>query len=748
MTIDEAANAAERELVARVDRGIPEVGKTAADVRDIRRGLSDPHRGRRQVAEVVFDDGTSWFLKPRSLQPERWFSDVLSALDESWRTAPPPYRVVDLGDHGWMSKVEASAIPSTEGFWRRTGAVVATMHVLGVTDVHTENFVNHAETMIPIDLECIGQPLVATAPDLILSDGPMAIGVLPRTLGWYTATATDRSGLHLGNLAHDTPVADPIDFVRGYRSAIEIAGRLEPDQIIHGDLEDMPLRVLVRPTGVYVSHMKQMGSARWADAAPALPDELARVLGPGGVTRLIEAEAAALSGGDVPLIAVRGGTLIALGPSEETVVVTGLRRTATDGIRRRLELAGDGAVIRAWCHDIELRLAQDGWTAASGHKRRQSGTLFGEGEEPEYGGRRPWSFRGLPCDLAEYLAEHAVRNGQRVQWPTDRLGGLSAYREMSATLPGLFDGAAGIALALALAAVVGDDERYARLALDGLPEISAVGDDPTFDDGQPGVAWASAWIGTLLDEPNLVQRSVRWMVGVANEREHGTRLDLADGWAGTAAAALSIAALSDAPEAHRRARAICRAGAQEILASPFDNWPPALRRPGFAHGVTGIAMVLLAAAETFDDENCLRAGRTLALLEDRWMEQRDGVGGRRASLLDPTSPALVSWFNGSAGYVGARVRVERVFTTDAEHLRRTAAHMERTRAIDASLGFGTTGVDAALRLAGSSARSRQRVANSSYPVGLGLLRGRAGQLLGELMQGAGTSTTPDLLTFC
>ncbi len=746
MTLDEAANAAERELLDRVDRGIPGVDKTAADVRVLRRALSDPHRGGRQVAEVVFDDGASWFLKPRSLQPEQWFSDVLGALDESWRTIPP-YRVVDLGDHGWMSKVEASTIPSAEGFRRRTGAVVATMHVLGITDVHTENIVNHRAAMIPIDLECIGQPLVATAPDILLSDGPMAIGVLPRTLGWYTATATDMSGLHLGNLAPGTPTADPIDFVRGYRSAIEIAGRLDPDQIIPGDLERMPLRVLLRPTGVYVNHLKQMGSTRWADAAPTLPDDLARVLGPGGVTRLVDAEAEALAGGDVPLIAVRSGKLVALGPSEETLVATGVLRTSTDGIRRRLELAGDDAVVSAWCFDIELRLAQDGWTGDSGQIHRRTADSSGEGESPEWGGSRPSSFRGRPRDLAEHLAEHAVRVGQRVQWPTDRLGGLSAYREMSATSPGLFDGAAGIALALTLAAVGGNDERYVRLALDGLPAIADVGDDPTFDDGQPGVAWASAWIGTLLDEPGLVQRSVRWLVEVADGREHGARFDLADGWAGTAAAALSIAALSHAPEARTRARAICRAGAQEILATPFDKRPPALRRPGFAHGVTGIAMVLLAAAEAFDDEECIRAGRMLALLEDQWIEQYDGVGGRRTSLLDPSGPALVSWFNGSAGYVGARARVERVFTTDPEHVRRTMAHMEHTQAIDESLGFGTSGVDAALRLAGSSVRSRQPVANPADPVGLGLSRGRAGQLLGALALG-GEPAIRNLVTFC
>ncbi|PRX97373.1 DUF4135 domain-containing protein [Allonocardiopsis opalescens] len=130
-------------------------------------GLSDSHRGGRQVLIVSFTDGTRLVYKPRSLAPEafwqRWCRAVNAKAD---RPLLGSARVWDRGSHGWMEYVpdRFDVLPPL-ALAAQTGCLLAAAHRLGATDVHRENVRFSAHGPLLIDCETVLSPgLDATRP--------------------------------------------------------------------------------------------------------------------------------------------------------------------------------------------------------------------------------------------------------------------------------------------------------------------------------------------------------------------------------------------------------------------------------------------------------------------------------------------------------------------------------------------------------------------------------------------------------
>jgi len=171
---------------------------------------SDHHGGGETVVRLGDRSGHGRALyKPRPLQLEETLTAGLRELAEAssdlrgWKL--PDYLL--RAGHGWVEFVDSTAC-STQAevarYYRRAGVLLALATTLGITDLHCDNLICHADSPVPIDLEtALHHRQRPGAP----SRGGM---VLPRVMEW-NALATgllptwiwkggDRRGVDLSGL--------------------------------------------------------------------------------------------------------------------------------------------------------------------------------------------------------------------------------------------------------------------------------------------------------------------------------------------------------------------------------------------------------------------------------------------------------------------------------------------------------------------------------------------------------------------
>jgi type 2 lantibiotic biosynthesis protein LanM len=142
------------ELEERFGQGI-----RAGRVMQIRSDLSDPHNGWRTVCMLEFEGGMRVVYKPRSIEPEERFGELLGWLHR--RGASPPLyvtAVVRKAGYGWMEFVEAepcSDAKAVERYFERAGMLLCLVRVLGGGDFHHENVIARGEYPVLVDLEVI-----------------------------------------------------------------------------------------------------------------------------------------------------------------------------------------------------------------------------------------------------------------------------------------------------------------------------------------------------------------------------------------------------------------------------------------------------------------------------------------------------------------------------------------------------------------------------------------------------------------
>lgn len=153
---------ATQELIDRLDRDyellLSTFGITGKIVK-LQPELGDPHNGGRTVAAIEFSSGQKLVYKPRSLAVEQAFTDWVNWVNGlegllDLRTA----KVLDRGDYGWMTFIEAKPCHSQEevsNFYRRLGQLLALLYILAGNDCHYENLIAQGEYPVLVDLETL-----------------------------------------------------------------------------------------------------------------------------------------------------------------------------------------------------------------------------------------------------------------------------------------------------------------------------------------------------------------------------------------------------------------------------------------------------------------------------------------------------------------------------------------------------------------------------------------------------------------
>lgn len=166
-------------------------------VTGIKPGLSDRHRGGRGVISLVFASGLKLVYKPKNLDMDKRFYQLLDCLNH-WEM-PLPFKTLKLINrpaYGWVEYIEHQACQSLDEikrYYTRAGMLLCLVYILAGTDCHNENIIASGEHPVLVDLETLMQhrvaPLSATPETSVrtvafrqMQDSVLQTGLLPTWL--------------------------------------------------------------------------------------------------------------------------------------------------------------------------------------------------------------------------------------------------------------------------------------------------------------------------------------------------------------------------------------------------------------------------------------------------------------------------------------------------------------------------------------------------------------------------------------
>lgn len=478
-------------------------------------GLGDRHLGGRSVARIEFADGSSLIHKPRPVEAEQLYADVVALLDE---LVPGmclhAMRTVPRDGYGWCEYLERTPCRDRDAvrrYHRHVGGALAALHVLGAVDIHMGNLIAAGESPVPVDLETIlqhtsvrdrtaltanelaidmlAQSVLATAmvPSRLFGDG-MSAGVdisgisggapqrSPRALPTLIDPFTDRmriEGRHREMRgARNRPVLDGVpvdpaawtgDIVEGFTDAYEAvhahAGRF--DALVQ-DASDITVRYLARTTRRYDLFRYERYHPDYLtdglDTERLLEKLWTAVTTRSDLAPIVESERAQLLAGDIPSFSSRPGSTDLY--SGGTVVAEDyFDQPSAVSIRRTLALFGpDHRAVQLTVLDDSLGLirdrAADRFDLAAHQPATADGPVVGRDQLAELARR-----------ALDGLADRAMLGEDDCTWIGVATDGI---RDESLTFKplttNLYDGLGGMALVFAHAARALGVDSYAEIA--------------------------------------------------------------------------------------------------------------------------------------------------------------------------------------------------------------------------------------------------------------------------------------------
>lgn len=697
-------------------------------------GSGDRHREGRSVVIVSFSSGFKAVYKPRSLSVDVHFSRLLEWLNE--RGDHPKYqtlKVIDLPTHGWVQFVEAAKCETADQvrkFYERQGGYLALLYMLEATDFHLENLMACGENPYLIDLEALFHPRASQTIDegnsfalaaRIMSHSVLRIGLLPQRL-WTGESdeGIDMSGLGgaAGQLTpHELPVFEQTgtDEMRLVRKRIPLPGsnnramfneaavdaRDYTETIVKGfssvyrllckhrdELlgEDSPLsrfsedevRVVLRPTrtyGLILTESYHPDVLRTALDRDRLFDRLwVEVEFRPHLERVVPAEHADLSKGDIPVFTTRPGSRD-LWTSQKERIKDFFEVPSMEMVRRRLEQMGQDDLARQEWFIRGSMTALD-W----GHNQDRQ-VHYRITQSQDTASRK--SLLDAAREVGDRLEILAIRDEDLVSW----MGLIMINEKAWSLLPlgdDLYGGTSGIGLFLSYLGAVTREDRYTTLAraiagnlrrqvqnhLSRTAAAEGVDESIGAFGGLGGAIYSLSHLGILWRDRSLLDEAEGLVDHLVDLIHRDKGLDIIGGAAGCIAALLSLHHCTGSRQALSTATACANRLVETARSMPVGiAWSTAIEATqpltGYSHGAAGIAWALLEVAAKTGDERFRRAAlaaiayeqSVFSQLQENWPDFRSfNLPGAETADKKEQLKFAVTWCHGAPGIGLARLR--------------------------------------------------------------------------------------------
>jgi len=714
-------------------------GRALGVLTELQTGQGDAHRGRRSVALLSFDSSLGLVYKPRSMQIDTAFQDLLEWTGaRGFEPAFRRLRILDAGGYGWVERVAAAPCENAEEvrrFYLRQGGSLALLYALSAVDMHHENLIAVGEHPVLVDLEALLHPSDETLgrtddsdilPDTVLRIGllPMADWgarpgeagidfsglaatdgqILPRPMLQIESTGTDQMRFFREAVA--IPVGDHRPTLQG--AAVDLGAYTE--EIVEGfwrmsrllaahrgellsdsgplaAFSTAPVRFLVRKTLAYSNlafegqHPYVLGDA--VDRDRHLDHLWSAVPETPALERLVAAEHRDLERGDIPMFTTTPASTD-VWTSDGERIAGFLTAPSLDRVRERLRGFDEAEIARqAWIVRNSLQALSGRQTLPDRHAVQETETAASRDD-----------LVGAAVEVGLRLETLAFRRGDGAFWFLQKFQKGPNPCAMAPAGPDLYLGLSGITLFLAHLGAVSGESRFTRLAraatvtlrgqlAHGNHLVEAVGGFA----GWGGVVYTLTHLGALWHDESLVDLAERVAAPLGPEIDADPYLDVVGGAAGCLAALLVLH--SRRPSGPALALAV-RCG-EHLLARARRmerGWGWIIDQPGlvplggFSHGAAGISWALLQLAAATGRER-FREGALQALEYERslyspatgWPDLRQGA---------PTEEhSMCAWCHGAPGIALGRLDSLR-FLDDA------AMREDLATAVSATLagGFG------------------------------------------------------------
>lgn len=285
-------------------------------------------------------------------------------------------------------------------------------------------------------------------------------------------------------------------------------------------------------------------------------------------------------------------------------------------------------------------------------------------------------FQLLAESIAERVCADALWHGDRCNWlglMPQSYGAGQVGLSYGSLASDLYDGTAGVAVFLGVLHHLTGAEAAGQTAAGAVRQaLSAVegSDDPArgLFDGAAGIAVAAALLGRLLDDDEIVSRGRRLAGRIAGDARRVPGFDLISGSAGVACALVVLADLLDEPQLLSSAAELgddllVRAERTDLGWSWQSPDAPRTRNlTGFSHGTAGVGSALLALLDVTGDGR-LREAVNEAFRYERscfdaglsnWPDFRDEPAGRTTN--GPSTRFRTQWCHGAPGIALSRLQ--------------------------------------------------------------------------------------------
>jgi len=624
-------------------------------------GAGDTHRGGRSVLILKFSSGLQLVYKPKSLAVDVHFQDLLIWLNE--RGFQPAFRTTKLLDcksYGWSEYITAQSCQTQEGvirFYERQGGYLALLYELNATDFHYENLIASGEHPMLIDLEALfhsnammmGVEQTDVAFDVIHAS-VMRVGLLPQRifrsaanqgldisgLGGREGQKTPRPVLQWENIDTDQMCVvrkhatmggqqnrpklgdkevDLFDhgsaivagFTRMFRLLME-----QRDAFMAGPLQSFAhdeIRCIMRPTALYGSMLGESFHPDLQRDALDLDRHFDHLWLPTGLfphfKKLIPFECSDLLVGDIPMFTTRPDTRD-IYSSRGECIADYFKQSSFDFVKQTLRDLNENDLKRqVWFIEASIASTLLG-KGSSSWKRPSINIPTGKEVTRE---RLTEAARAV----GDHLCDIALRDEQGANWV-----GLSLLSEnewiLTAAMPDLYSGNAGILLFLSYLGAMTGEERYTEIAKaayrtmckqieNSKDVITSIG---AFD-GWGAIIYVLTHLGVLWNDPALFAKAEEFARKIPALIEQDQAFDVL---AGSSGCILSLLALYEVAPSPIVLDIAIKCG-EHLLAntqqthsgvawkSPLSTFEPLA---GFSHGVAGQSLSLLRLAALSDDE--------------------------------------------------------------------------------------------------------------------------------------------------